>query len=703
MSNTNILGLIIHVPLNLDTNAALGIYNIGISCQIRLSETPLVVVEAGLYTPGYIAKNGIGAIAHNSDFSTGGNAVHASDVNITLVNKNKYYKALLQLGVNLTGLKVQIREFIGNTVDHDSTSSDYIFTGFITDLEIDSTTISFSLKSNLAEARRSNLGTLITIESFPYAPDSNLGKILPVVFGNSDPVNGRFFKLPKTNAREEIQKVENFVSGGDVNTDYYPPTMSEFPQALMFYEGAPTAGSGIGIQVFARIGRINLENLKDQSFWNDKYMLCLAGKVDNNGKYRKITPHSEVNNNIYTILIGEGGVPYTKVINNYAYWILIDEAWELYESQTGVFEIAVSLLLENYLPVALLGNTAATYEDQAWFNILDLGCEYSTGTGIKGFYDSVTGEELTNFPELYGKNDDAIEKIFSFFCDVENVQSKLVFNPAVFNGTPKKIKSLHTMNVANFYPCNYGNLELFGETGMYSVISQDFEPPIIADYQCLGVYSDLDGGGAPNNLSFGYGTGETGTEGEYTGIDKTGDKNSLTSFTFHSKSTGAKIWDVFTFKAPKLSKGFKFKNVYLGVKMLFVGSEPDNGESGAIKLVHRGYIGRIVVDFDIITESRLNNTIIDNIPDYYYLNTVNTRDKNFYVNQKRALEITGLQNFKLDVSENDVDKFNNIEEFALILKRNFSGTNTNASQTLTINDICLIFENEQDIENEIFA
>lgn len=219
MINTNILGITIHLPATYISDPALGVYG----NQIRLSETQLYAT-ADAYTPGRIVK--VGSIPLNSDFSTGGNVKQATSVDVTILNTGGYYQRIVELGVNLTGLMVQIREFIGEPINSDSVSSEYIFTGYITDLQIDSTTIQFTARSNMSEARRANIGQLIALDTFPNAPESNVDRIVPVMFGNSDPVNGRYFKILQTTAKNETLRV--------MDTVFYDADTTLNPKRLCF-------------------------------------------------------------------------------------------------------------------------------------------------------------------------------------------------------------------------------------------------------------------------------------------------------------------------------------------------------------------------------------------------------------------------------------------------------------------------------------
>jgi hypothetical protein len=647
MSETNILALIIHVPLNLETNEALGIYNIGSTCQIRLSETELYLSLH--YTHGYIAKDGVGAITHNSDFSTGGNTIHANDVSITLVNKNKYHKALLQLGINLTGLKVQIREYIGTPSAQSSVSADDIFTGFISDLEWDSTTISFNLKSNLAEARRANLGKVITKETHPYAPDSNLGKILPVMFGNSDPLNGRFFTIPRTNAKNIMIRVVNF----DVQNNYgeqipgYPPEMFEFPA----YDTPPSGYDGV-----IAVGQVGLSYVPSQETFEGKYLLCIEGDsgsaegTGNQDKYRKIL----------------------------SCWV---------ERMTDRFDqCIVTFVTQDYFPKTVIGNHSFNADKQHWFKLFEIVMEYETGASpISGFFDSTTGVKLSQFPEIYGKVGDAIKRILSHGCDIQSANNKLIFNPRIFNGSIDKLLSIDTTPITDISIYKGDNLDVWGLTG-YSKLDK------YPSGKIEGAYFKPTWGSADNDSV------ESGAANIY--------DRSLSTYFNYTLSAIKSVNEIvipLILKLPEIPQGIEFNNVYLGIKanILIAGNYTLDSSKFIVK--KRGHYRPFE---DVATKSGINyytpGVSISSLPDYYYNPPLNNKNKDFFVQAESSSELTGYEAFSLKVTSRD--EYESIEELCLVIYSDMnSNTSSNYNLDIKIYELAVIYQNEQDIEEKIYA
>lgn len=640
MINTNILGIIIHLPAAYTSNPSLGVYG----NQIRLSETQLYATT-DTYTPGRIVK--VGSIQLNSDFSTGGNVKQSNSVDITILNSGGYYQQILELGINLTGLMVQIREFIGEPINSDSISSEYIFTGYITDLQIDSTTIQFTARSNMSEARRANIGQLIALDTFPNAPESNVDRIVPVMFGNSDPVNGRYFKILQTTAKNETLRVMDTVFY-DADTTLNPKTFMfpvEFPinlREFRIYWGYDTDANPLGISVMTEY----------PNWFKGLYLFCTEGPAGIIGAMRKISD-----------FFATGGVyPDTKMF--------------------------IEVTIADYLPELTAGNYDMDAEDQTYFELHDINVRYLVSTlGVIGICDSVTGiKQLGNF-DLFVKGDTRINKLMSADIIYSTISRELIIDPRIYSNT-----DLSKTLAYDCYPAKRidrmmrADFDEIGRTG-YNVLLPGAVP--------------APGLNSPNVSSITV--NDVNTIGSYIdALDRQSGTDHQWITEYKGLSGAANTVEIgFKVKPPFLPAGYEFTTCYIGINMT-VGTTKDVRFTTLVD--YAVFLRKPFKTGEHISDGNKYYYLnVNNIPDFYYITNPETGNYNFFVTEPStgsgAYNVRGYKNFKLDIK--DAEELENIKYISIITRLDPDYIDYNAE--VTIEDVCFIFEREQALGSEIFA
>lgn len=636
--NTDILGIVIHLPYTYTSNPNLGVYG----NQIRLSETPLYATDA--YTPGRIVK--VGSIPLNSDFSTGGNVKQATSVDITILNTGGYYQRILELGINLTGLMVQVREFIGEPINSDSVSSDYIFTGYITDLQIDSTTIQITVRSNMSEARRANIGQLIALDTFPNAPESNVDRIVPVMFGNSDPVNGRYFKILQTAAKNDTLHVMDTIFYDEDDT--LNPKTYQFPVEFPFnlrefrvFWGYDNDASDLGISVMNEY----------PDWFKGLYLFCTEGPAGIIGTMRKISD-----------FFATGGVyPDT--------------------------EMFIELTIADYLPELTAGNHDMDAEDQTYFELHDIDVRYLVSANeVIGICDSVTGiKQLNNF-DLFVK-DDTISKLMSADIIYSTLTKELIIDPRIYSNT-----DLSKTIAYDCYPAKLidrmmrADFNEIGRTGYNVLLPGAVPAPGLNSPSVSGItVNEVNTIGSPFDAL----DRQSGTDHQW--------------ITEYKGLSGAANTVEIGFKVtpPTLVPGYKFTNCYLGINMT-VGVTKDVRFTALVD--YAVFLRKPFKTGEHLSDGNKYYYLnVNNIPDFYYITNPETGNYNFFVTTPNtgngAYNVRGYKNFKLDIKSQD--DLENIKYISIITRLDPDYINYNAE--VTIEDVCFIFEREQALGSEIFA
>lgn len=647
MANNLIYGLKIVTDVAATTvNAALGLYvNAGVY-EIRLSEVPVTPSD---YTPGiFIAEDlsiPFGGTANNGGFSS-----TFANIDIVLVNTDRILQQWESYGIYVSKYPIQIILFKGTDTDYDSISSTVIATCYIDSIKSSRTQVVLACTCNSISRNKKQLGKKINTVDFPYAPDSSIGKILPILFGGSNPAQGRFFKIYRTSAKQEKVTVDDLNNAAGLSLQFcYPPKMYLFPVYQQIVNSLHTS---------IRIGRyvyIFFGELVESEFLVGKYIMIKEGSDSLTGMFRKIV---SVDSNNTVISYGSDSTE----------------------------DIAIDITLQDYLPVQPNGNLSGTATDQAWIIVYDIETLYKIcNETIAGFFRSETGLQLVNAVEIYGKNASGnIEPLLEYGVNVSSENNTLNVNPRMFEGELDKLISMHIVPVETIEPCTTHDLSMWG-------ISADYDD--IAN----GIYTN----------------GETTliSAPTITGIDSFKDRNSGTyyqfAFTVESRAPQYYIeyYTAFSIKMPEMPANIKFNKAYLGIR----GSTQQVSERGieaeAFYVKQRGYINKVKTIFET-TNINTGTSVcwIDNLPDYYYSDNVNTNNDRFFREFDQTTLISGYKKLQLiDISSKE--DYDNIEEIVIIVRKKLQQGSLDITVTNyeRFYELAIMFENTINIKDEVFA
>lgn len=628
----------------------IGIYAIdGGNSVIRWSEAPLIGVD-GTWLTGMIAKNGIGAITHQASTARGGNVVTVGNVSIRFNNAKQTLSRLESVGVYLNGLELKIIEFVGTDADADSEEKVVMFTGAIEDVIADEVFGTISVASSLSRNRKNNLSLIANKNKYPYLPDSNNDETIPVIFGQSDPANKRFFKAIKTLEKENVLDNKYLFNLSDSESEFnaFPLDLSLFPSCL---EKNPNYGSGNLDSDYVRLffGRIADVFTVDSERFVGKYVLCKEGNSENVGQYRKIKSV------VYTQLTGEIG----------------DETAEI------TFE------LEDHFPVPPSGNIDFNDANQSYFEIVDIDSIYTTESrSCDGFYDNTGEAKLTNEALVYYKSNEEVKEV-----KINNVtivdKNSIQINPRVFDNGTQNVKYYEIEPVINLYPYNETNFTKFGIVATTAIKA------------AAGVWVS----------NFGLGTTLNSTV--LTGASSYYDRISTTRLEFSNEFTGyPKYWIAFAFKPPKIASSRQFKSAFLlmNFNSEFIGSTTINETT--FRVIKRRYLGGVEAIVD--TSQDMEKLItVTNFPDEYYYDDVNTKNFDFYSQQKQIIgasnqaKWTGYKLFDLGVS--NASEYNAIHEIMIMVHRNDTDANLTYDDSTRFNELAIAFETEAPLHGDIYV
>jgi hypothetical protein len=319
---------------------AVGIY----TDQIRWVERTLQSVAGGSWASGIFIKNGFGDIKQKADFSKGGNVAQAMGVSFRVRNTDQLYLRLEEFGVNLHGLRCEVVEFVGSTGNDDSVSSDVIFSGVVDNVEWDETAVSISTISSRIK-RDGQILSVVNSSNYPNANSGDIGKVIPATFGKID--NAKFVRTAKV---ETI--IQN--DGG-----YTPSGLKAFHIS--------SAGGGYGDRQYTvRVGVSR----------SGSGMASLAGKfmrVLSGGWYTDSTHYGDMSGQMREI-----------------------------ESSTVIGSPdtdKIYVVLKDFFPHALSGNSTATANNQAWVEFVDIANEYTADVWpLNNYLDSA--DDPTDEPDV---------------------------------------------------------------------------------------------------------------------------------------------------------------------------------------------------------------------------------------------------------------------------------------------------------------
>lgn len=627
----NIWGIKIIPIINLPVNSMIGLYLNGGKSELRYSESELVGVSEE-YSTGFIAKTGLPKISESGNLKYGGSSCQYKQTSIILKNVQRLNKIFEYYKINIIGATIQIIEFKGIESDSDFYSSDVEYTGVCEDVSWDETYIKISVNWNKDKLRRVNL------------LDDSSGVEIPVTIGQSDPLNGRFFKSvlsvdnEKVLTNGEIAGLPNYTIEANIiyQQSYFtcfgdPEPPYDFV-TLRLYEIPYTASETTIIN--------NLIG---------KFLVCREGNSENVGKYRQIVDVQNIN--------------------------LTDEY--------SVLNTTAELVLSDFFFVWPSGNVAANDENQSWFEIVEIDNLYSTDfINCEGFFNN-SNEKIENEIQVYkpDSNDNIKQINFSDIALVDNTNFSI--SSRSFENSFKNLKNFSLFSVEN--------LTLYNRLTGYPGFTKAFEEfgVGISNYQKLqpGVFVST------------YGVGTTIISGPtITGEDNYKNKTYSSYYRHNVTFQGyPRIWIAFLITLPKIPNDLTFDNAYL-----LINSKSENSRSlstSGLKIISRGIIGRVK---NIVQDKNdySGSIVADCCPDFLFINNPELKNKYFYVHDNNAERIQGYQNFNLNVSNKK--EYDSIYEVLLMFYRDDVSQLVSFTEITTITEIAVAFETSIDADKELF-
>lgn len=593
----------------------------------------------------FIAKNGIGSIPKSVNLDKGGDTSNIGTCQIRVKNTNDFVAYLKALNTSLTGCNVEIIEFCGTDEKSDSISATKIFTGVIEDgVDGDETTCTLAISTALTRKRRANMAKLIGAEGGTIESE-----IVPLTFGESDPLEGRYFKAKKLKSTEKVYTVrELFGLEGDlVGINYDPYTFKRMPVAETM-SSSDSVKIRLGhVTVFSNAGSMSFNEVKE--VFIGKYLVCREGKAENVGQYRKIV-------NVTGWKLDNLDMVSDTVSYN--------TAWITFETE--------------HFPVIPSGNWAANEENQSWFEVVDVFAEYQIESYYEtgGFYDS-SSNPLQGEVDIYIPEDGKLIK--TKLTDVNIVDNyKFEIKPRLYNNSTNKINSYGIIQITDVNPSSHTNWAIWGATGMGDAVK-------VAD----GVWV----------TNHGIGTELTSSQSIDYGNHCDKDIDTYWRFLNHFKNY-ARYWVCVTFDLPQIEEGFKFHKAYLLLRLssIFTDLLGDHTPQNWFAVKKGRFIGG-VENIESTNENLGKQIQISNFPDSY--TGKSTKNKDFEEHIKAGGTWTGYQLFDLNVSSKE--EYDEIYKMLILVGRDKTDGTSEYSEDFRLYEMAVAFETEADISGDVFV
>lgn len=191
MANTIIHAISINLQAEYADDATIGLYTYCGVSVLNWSEATITGVAYD-YSTGMLLRGGIGTIQAKSDLSRGGNIAQYSGFSFKVANAEKLSGSLVDLGIYLVGLPIQLIRYEGTEADSDSVSTTSDFTGIIESTEWNETELVINCKNSrykrnavITTTNTDGITTPVTFGSF-YPPDAdakinNLAKFVKTI------------------------------------------------------------------------------------------------------------------------------------------------------------------------------------------------------------------------------------------------------------------------------------------------------------------------------------------------------------------------------------------------------------------------------------------------------------------------------------------------------------------------------------------
>jgi uncharacterized Zn-binding protein involved in type VI secretion len=603
------------------------------------------------YNHEMLLRNGIGEISSSFDDSIGGNNSTVNNFTFSIKGTNQFFLKISELKIQLSGKTVEYIEFEGTDADSDSISTTTMFKGTIEDYSWNEFGCDIIVKSSFLIKRNKCLGQRVTTSNYPDADEDMLDKTIPITFGRSDPANGRYFKLPRVEYKNDLITNNEILGGYDE-----PKYMSNFPAAELS-----------GVELPANKIRFLLTDDGTENGSDAKNSYIIAGK------YIHITDADTSQDDC----VGTIRKIQAKLNEPFFNW--------------PSTQLAMAVQLVEYMSehiISYIVNNPAGFK--AFLSIIDALTEY--------ILDNENCECFIGNQEIYIKEDDEMIRAVDVGI-VQNDADVPMYEIAadVYDGEIGNTNSYKILPVESLEP-------YLSETGDLSQFEHsDYDHPLDGSSDPVaGVFVQSGSGTLCAN------------QGIITGVGNYKDRSYTTQYLFNSYLSLEYPVDhydyiiAFKITLPKIDESIQFDNIYFGLRCtsstIDASSEPDKLTfSGHFKIMYKSYYDKIIKPVDK-TEIEYEDIVeIESLPDDYYSNSPSSDNKEFYYNEETATRLTGYKTFNLNIM--DMKTYNNIHEFTVQLWRhaNQIGRSSYVDDYVAIFEAAIIFEKNITIGKELYA
>lgn len=412
MASTIIQAVRINLPETYTQDASIGLYTDEGASFFAWSETLLSGVS-DQWKEGLVTINGFGVREEAGSLEIGGNVANYAGMDIVLADAEILAVAIKNLGINLTGLKAIVYEFVGTVADSDATSFTQIFDGIVEDQTWND--IEFTIKLRNARYKRNAL--VVTVNANKTVTPVTIGKHYPPTTKILDGV---------AVASTEISNLAKFVRTVD--------NLDEDTYSNAFFDG--DHASYPGVKVFP-IETIYADHLH--------YACRMPGSYGN--IWVKTSPED-----VYVLITEGDGVGQIRQIDEW-------ETWDYSDYYTVYFKIKDVLLTE----LSVTGN------DRSWVRFVKIGREYAGDVWpCKDFLKTADGT-ATTIPELHTYESEKFNRIADFGFTVKDTNNNaLDIEGSQYSNDIDNVDSFIVLPVTSFELIGETNLNEYGVSGTWS-------------------------------------------------------------------------------------------------------------------------------------------------------------------------------------------------------------------------------------------
>ncbi len=661
-TSRTVWGLKIYLAESKTQDTAIGLYTSGGSSWFRWIESD-ITGTADAWKSGIITPNGIEPIKEIGNFKRGGGFVNVSPIRITLCNTAKFYKSLDDASIGISGLRAEIVEFVQNvgTDFVDETVLAY----FITNIkEWTVGNYEFTLEPPVYN-RNAPMGIQIDSENYPDASVENIGKIIPLTFGDFSEKYAKATKTAKVERIYDIDLLENLLTD-NVGVFFGSPIFEiEEPQNISTFP-VIAAGASPSITYTIQIARSGSWNGTFNFVPTDLYLKVNevgGGNEANVGKYRKITRMQ-------------------NTVSNFEIQITIGEYFE--------------------------GDLDAQADAHgAWVSIVKIVHKFAfDNMPCKAFLDAETKAELARDVHLFTYNSsknaivssDENAKLYrvredtpafirippyGYIIDtVDANKNKLVIIPSLFESSVD--------NIVAYLIKPLSDIRLFGDDD-----SEESRNLDVWDH--LGYYRRGDGiysFGIPTYWSF-----SNTAPIMANAIDK--DK-STSAYLNYSFLTDGNVWaHAIRFFLPEFPDfiGDNFET-YLVLKI----TSDLNGDAAMgvtnLNFRTRRFLGASYLFYEKAIDDNADTVVLENLPDFYF--SEDGDNEEFYYSHDTATKISGYPILKID-EITDKATYQAIFDGILLFKRTSQTTASNVLDKIYIYEAAIMFKYGASISDTVYT